>query len=142
MAHGRTHFRRGTSNHARKGTNPVVAKQRARSTEKRVVKSLADARKAQEELDARIRAEAGATAHLVAKSCEEQGVPIKVTDPEVVQQVATLLGVSRPPTATQTADPAKQARWPLGGARQMLRDGYRLSQVVRMTGWPQHMLED
>lgn len=33
--------------------------------------------------------------HWVEESCRAQGVPVKVTDPRVLRQVAVLLGVKR-----------------------------------------------
>jgi hypothetical protein len=39
----------------------------------------------------------------VAASCEEQGVEVKVTAPEVVRKVATLLGEGRRPVEVRDA---------------------------------------
>lgn len=36
----------------------------------------------------------------------------------------------------------KREEWPLGDARQLVRDGYTVKHVAWFTGWPTKMLED
>lgn len=83
-----------------------------------------------------MRAEEEATAHLPVPEIPKHPVP--PPPPMRVERRA----YSRPSPLAQKPDPAKQARWPLGDARALLRDGYKLAQVMRMTGWPKEMLED
>jgi hypothetical protein len=122
--------------------NPYEKKARLRGSSRRRQSALAEQLKAAEALEARIRAER----ELFGED-QSPAPPLRVerraylrpaseTPPEAPQPKPRKAPALPPP------DPAKQAQWPLGDARQLIRDGYRLPQVIRMTGYPAHMLED
>lgn len=86
--------------------------------------ALAEARKADEALEKRLRAEEERAAKLVAERAAQ----------ERRERVEAAVRARREAAA-------KREIWSLGAARRLVREGYSVKHVMRTTGWPAEDLE-
>jgi len=85
----------------------------------------------------------------VERSTREQGVPFHVEDPETIAKVAALWVPARKketPVVDTTKTPSRETKpapisWSVNDARNLIKQGYHVERVVRMTGVPVEQLK-
>jgi sulfite reductase beta subunit-like hemoprotein len=113
-----------------------------RAKDRRVQESLSEVRDQQRRLEARIRAEQAQAAELDrrrhdagVRAAREQLAANGVET--VTEETLHAIGLEKLKENIE-----KRALWPLGDARNLVRQGYSVEGTMARTGWPAEMLAD
>jgi hypothetical protein len=75
-------------------------------------------------------------------AAEQRALDARIAAQRIADEARAAALMRSQTAADRAAAAERRGRWPLGDARQQVRDGYSVTVVARRTGWPVEMLND
>jgi hypothetical protein len=147
--------RNGSHSNTKHRDPAAVRRQRALDEDPRLRRAREERERHEAELRA-LEAQVNGTPHTpyqqqvhdyVERTTREQGVPFHVEDPETIAKVAALwVPARKKETAVVDTPPSRETEpapisWSVSDARALIKQGYHVERVVKMTGVPVEQLK-